>query len=321
MPRDTDVKAPDADEPQPTDLGAIDDVPVVDAEGATPSVGFDADAYVDVGAKAKKPILFWIATGWLGLVVLAAILAPFLPLHDPNRSDFTSVAVTPNSDYWLGTDAVGRDILSRAIFGARISLVVGLASVLLGMSVGGLVGLIAGYLKGRVEAAVMVVTDALLAFPAIVLLLALMAVLGQSLPNLILGLAVLSVPTFIRLSRASALVLSQQEFVIAARAYGSRSWRVIMREIVPNVIPPMAAYGFVIIAVVIVAEGSLSFLGLGVPPPESSWGAMIANGRRDLTTIPHIALIPATIMFVTVLAFNLVGERLRKRFDVKEGAL
>lgn len=282
---------------------------------------FDASQFDDSQRPSKRQIAVWISMVWLLLVIIAAVLAPWLPLDDPERSDFAAIAATPSSEHWLGTDAVGRDTLSRTVFGARISLVVGLVSVALGMTAGSLFGLAAGYLRGRTETLVMIVTDAMLAFPAIVLLLALMAVLGQSLRNLILGLAVLSVPTFVRLARASSLVLSQQEFVLAARAYGSGTRRVILREIVPNVVPPMFAYGFVVIPVVIVAEGSLSFLGLGVPPPAPSWGAMIANGRADLTASPHVSLTPAMIMFLTVLAFNVVGERLRKRFDVKEAAL
>lgn len=262
-----------------------------------------------------------LSSAWLVLVVFGSIAAPYLPLPDPEVSDFSAVRSVPTADHVLGTDSIGRDTLSRALHGGRVSLVVGLLAVILGMAVGGLLGLIAGYIGGRIEATIMVLTDALLAFPAIILLLALTAVLGNSIRNLILGLAVLSVPTFIRLTRASTLVISQREFVTASRSYGSRSWRVIGKEVLPNVVLPLVAYGFVIIAVVIVAEGSLSFLGLGVPPPTSSWGAMIANGRRDLTTDPHIAMTPAAIMFLTVLAFNVVGERLRHQLDFREGIL
>lgn len=249
------------------------------------------------------------------------MLAGILPLKDPNRSDFTRIAEGPSLTYWLGTDEVGRDIFARVIYGARVSLLIGVVSVILGMAVGGMLGMIAGYLKGRVEGVIVTVTDALLAFPALVLLLTLAAVFGQNLPTLILGLALLTVPTFIRLTRANTLVVSQREFVVAAKAYGSKSLRVMLRDVAPNVMMPLMAYCFIIAGVVIVAEGSLSFLGLGLPPPTPSWGGMIAGGRIDLDTTPHIVLMPGLVMFLTVLAFTMVGEHLRRGLDVREGVL
>ncbi|MDZ7678517.1 MAG: ABC transporter permease [Acidimicrobiales bacterium] len=277
----------------------------------------------DDPAVRRKPlaIAYWLAVGWVVLVLAAAVFADLLPLPDPIESDFTVLAQPPSLDHPLGTDEVGRDILSRSVFGARVSLVVGISSVLLGLVIGGLFGLGAGYLRGRTERVIMTMTDALLALPALVLLLTIAAVLGQSLRNIVLGLAILSIPTFIRLTRASTLVVSQREFVMASRSYGSRAVRVMLREILPNVVPPVAAYSFIIIGVVIVAEGSLSFLGLGVPPPTPSWGGMIAGGRISLTETPHIALSPSLVMFLTVLSFNFIGERLRKKFDVKESSL
>lgn len=271
--------------------------------------------------RKKLAIAYWCAIVWVVLVVGSAALAPFLPLPDPIESDFSAIAKPPSSSHIFGTDEVGRDLLSRSIFGARISLAVGLASVAIGLVVGGAFGLMAGYLRGRIEKVIMTATDSLLALPALILLLTIAAVLGQSLRNIILGLAVLTVPTFVRLTRASCLVISQREFVTASRSYGSGPIRVMLREILPNVFPPIAAYCFIIIGVVIVAEGSLSFLGLGVTPPTASWGGMIAGGRISLTHTPHIAMVPSAVMFVTVLAFNVIGERLRKRFDVRESSL
>jgi peptide/nickel transport system permease protein len=273
------------------------------------------------GRRKRREIAYWASVVWLVGVALAAIFANFLPLDDPNRSDFAAIAQPPSWEHWMGTDEVGRDILSRVVYGARVSLLVGVVSVLLGMFVGGLLGLSAGYIKGRVEAVIMTATDALLAFPALVLLLTLAAVFGQNLPNLVLGLAILTVPTFIRLTRANTLGVANREFVVAARAYGSKSLRVMLRDVVPNVIMPLAAYAFIIAGVVIVAEGSLSFLGLGLPPPTSSWGGMVAGGRQDLATSPHIVLMPGAVLFVTVLAFTMIGEHFRKRFDVREGVL
>jgi len=274
-----------------------------------------------VPARPKRKVVYWCSLGWIIVLAATTVLAGLLPLKDPNRSDFTRIAEGPSLTYWLGTDEVGRDIFARVIYGARVSLLIGIVSVILGMVVGGMLGMIAGYVKGRIEGVIVTITDALLAFPALVLLLTLAAVFGQNLPTLILGLALLTVPTFIRLTRANTLVVSQREFVVAAKAYGSKSLRVMLRDVAPNVMMPLMAYCFIIAGVVIVAEGSLSFLGLGLPPPTPSWGGMIAGGRIDLDTKPHIVLMPGLVMFLTVLAFTMVGEHLRRGLDVREGVL
>lgn len=264
---------------------------------------------------------WWVAWTWLGAIVLAAILAPLLPLWDPAVPDYANVfgGITPR--HWLGGDTLGRDTFSRVVYGARASLLVGLCAVALGAFVGGLLGMLAGYFGGRVDRVLSVVTDVVLAFPGLVLIIAVVAILGASLPNLIAGLAVLSVPTFIRLARAATLSVAQREFVLAARAYGCGPWRIIVREIAPNVALPVAAYGFIMVGTFIVVEGSLSFLGLGIPPPTPSWGGMIAAGRVELLTFPHISLFPAAVLFLTVLSINYVGERIRRRFEVRESQL
>lgn len=292
----------------------------------TTEVDAPVQASVDVSApegrrRRRNPIGYWLAWFWLALIVPAAVLAPFLPLWNPAEPDFTAIGSLPSLDHPLGADALGRDTLSRIIFGARASLLVGICAVAMGMVIGGSLGIVAGYVGGRVERLLMVVTDAILAFPGLVLLLAIVAVLGASLTNLILGLGILAVPTFVRLARANTLVVAQREYVMAARAYGSRTFRIMIREVVPNVVLPVAAYGFIMIGIFIVAEGSLSFLGLGIPPPDPSWGSMIAGGRRELIDNPHIALTPAAVMFFTVLAINYIGERVRKKYDVKDSHL
>jgi peptide/nickel transport system permease protein len=264
---------------------------------------------------------WYVAWTWLGAVVLAAVFAPVLPLWDPAVPDYTNVfgGITPQ--HWLGGDTLGRDTFSRVVHGARASLLVGICAVGLGALVGGFLGMLAGYFGGRVERLLALVTDVVLAFPGLVFIIAVVAILGSSLTNLILGLAILSVPTFIRLSRAATLVVAQREFVLAARAYGCSPLRIITREIAPNVVLPVAAYGFIMIGVFIVVEGSLSFLGLGIPPPTPSWGGMIAGGRTELLTYPYISLFPAAVMFLTVLSINYIGERTRKQFEVKESNL
>jgi peptide/nickel transport system permease protein len=269
----------------------------------------------------RAPWGYYIACAWLGAVVLAAIFAPLLPLWDPAIPDYKNVfgGITPQ--HWLGGDTLGRDTFSRVVYGARASLLVGICAVVLGALVGGTLGMIAGYFGGRTERVLTWVADVVLAFPGLVLIIALVAILGASLTNLIVGLAILSVPTFIRLTRATTLVVAQREYVQAARAYGCRPLRIILREIAPNVVLPVAAYAFIMVGVFIVVEGSLSFLGLGIPPPTPSWGGMIAAGRTELLRYPHISLFPAAVMFLTVLSINYIGERTRKQFEVKESNL
>jgi peptide/nickel transport system permease protein len=290
-------------------------------------IGLTAAAPVAVpaGTAGRRPgRASWgyrVAWAWLGSVVLAALFAPLLPLWDPAVPDYSNVfgGITPQ--HWLGGDTLGRDTFSRVVYGARASLLVGICAVGMGAVVGGILGMIAGYFRGRTEKVLTWVADVVLAFPGLVLIIAIVAVLGASLTNLIAGLAILSVPTFIRLSRAATLVVAQREFVLAARAYGCRPLRIIAREIAPNVVLPVAAYAFIMVGVFIVVEGSLSFLGLGIPPPTPSWGGMIAAGRTELLRFPHIALFPAAVMFLTVLSINYIGERTRRQFEVKESQL
>lgn len=265
--------------------------------------------------------VLWASALWIAIAVVAAVTADLLPLTSPTEGDYERLSQLPTAQHVLGTDALGRDILSRVIYGARVSLVVGVLSVVVAMTGGGLLGLLAGFSRGRTDRFIMSLADAALAFPPIIVLMVIMAVRGQSMTNLVLGLGIVYIPTFVRLSRANTLVFMQREFILAARALGAKSSRVMLREVLPNVVPPVAAYAFIVMAMLIVAEGSLSFLGLGTPPPTPSWGAMIAAGRTDLATAPHISLVPAAIMFMTVLAFNMLGDRLRERLNVRETSL
>jgi peptide/nickel transport system permease protein len=195
---------------------------------------------------------------------------------------------------------------------------VGVSSISIGMAIGGTLGLVAGYFRGRADTFITALANIMLAFPPLILALALVAFMGQKLSNVIAALTILSIPSLTRITRAATLTFSQREFVMAARTLGASHFRVVTREVLPNVVPPMASFALLAIAVVIVAEGTLSFLGLSVESPSVSWGGLIQGGRQQLDETPHVSLIPCGIMFVTLLALNYVGDKLRSVFDVRE---
>jgi peptide/nickel transport system permease protein len=264
--------------------------------------------------------LFWAAIGWMVLVFAAAALAGLLPFS-PTDMDMLERRAPPSALHWLGNDGLGRDELARLVYGARISLTVGLCAPVIGLTIGGALGMLAGYFRGRFETLVVGSMDVLLAFPPLILALAVTAYLGQSLLNLTCILGVLGIPAFMRVARAATLTLARREFVIAAQALGATHARILLRELLPNVLLPLLAFFLLGVAVTIVVEGALSFLGLGVPPPISSWGSMIGEGRESLEVAPRLAFIPAVTMFLTVLSFNLVGDTLRALTDPRQGAL
>jgi len=276
-------------------------------------------------ASTRRPrrlgTLFWIAIGWMVLVFAVAILADILPLPSPTDMDMLEKRAPASVEHWLGTDGLGRDELARLIYGARISLVVGLCAPMIGLVIGGALGMLAGYVRGRFETLVVGGMDVLLAFPPLILALAVTAYLGQSILNLTCILGVLGIPAFMRVARAATLTLARREFVIAAEALGATHARILLRELLPNVLLPLVAFFLLGVAITIVAEGALSFLGLGVPPPISSWGSMIGEGRESLDVAPRLAFFPAFAFFLTVLAFNLVGDTLKALTDPRQGAL
>lgn len=268
---------------------------------------------------------FWLAVGWLALLVTLAVLAPYLPfVDDPNQSDAAALDAPPSGEHWFGGDDIGRDVFSRVIWGARVSLFIGVAAVTFGFVIGGTLGLSAGYFRGRYERIIIGSMDIMLAFPALVLALALVTFLSEpgtqnaSLGTVTLTLTIVAVPALARITRAATLTYAQREFVTAARALGARNGRIIAREILPNVIPPMAAFALIAVAIVIVAEGALSFLGLSVASPTATWGNIIEQGRQSLDDTPWISLSACAVMFLTLLSFNYVGDQLRRYFDVKE---
>lgn len=287
-------------------------------------VGLDAGGKAVFGARFDTA--FWLAVAWMAGIILAAVLADLLPLAEA-RDTSQTLTITPRlrpdlfSAHPLGTDTQALDMLGGVIYGARISLQVGVIAVAVGTVVGGLLGVVAGYFRGPLDGVIGIVTDSLLAFPALILLLAVVSVLDAGVITIALALALLTVPVYIRLARANTLAFAQREFVLAARALGARHWRLIARELLPNVIRPVLSYSFIIIAVLIVAEASLSFLGVGIERPTPTWGNMIAAGQTELESNPHLVFVPGTVLFLTVLALNQIGDKARARWDPRESAI
>ena len=290
-------------------------------------------------AKARPALTFWLAVLWLAVVVVSATTAGLWAVPEFDAMDWDNPGAAPgtrvdnavlqNADetekrpyvYRLGTDTMGRDVTSRLIYGARVSILVGLLAPVIGFFLGGILGCLAGYFRGRLDSVIVAAMDVILAFPGIVLLLALTFYLGPSLRNLVIALGFLTIPAFSRVARAKTLTLCDLEFVQAARLTGAGHLSILVREIIPNVIAPMTAYALLIVSFMIMAEGALSFLGLGVPAPTPSWGGMIAEGREVLEESPHISMIPAAVMFLTVISFNLIGDNLRSLAEKRTSQL
>ncbi|WP_182346313.1 ABC transporter permease [Tomitella gaofuii] len=263
-------------------------------------------------------LTFVLSGVWLVVLILAAILAPVLPLGEYKDTTATLGAKgyqPPSlfSDHPLGTNNFGLDLLARCIYGAQASLIVAVAAVVIGIVVGGAVGICAGYFRGKTDTVIGVLTNSLLAVPALILLIALASVLEPNLRNISFALALLAIPSMIRIARANTIAFASREFVLAARAMGASRWRVMVRELAPNVALPLLSLGMVMISVMIVAEASLSFLGLGIKPPNPTWGNMIAEGQGGVfEQHPFIVLVPGVFLFLTVFAFNIVGEKAQK---------
>lgn len=295
------------------------------ATGEFPPVGEPAEPGDDHVEAKRLGVGFWIAVGWLALLVALALLAPLLPLKDPEQSFIqrgSRPPYSPSFEHLMGTDQNARDMLSRTIHGARVSLTVGFAAIAFGMLVGGTLGMIAGYVRGWFDRVVSFVFLVLLSFPALVLAILITALLDRSLLTISVTLGVLAIAPVGRLSRAATMVFAEREFVMAARTLGAKPSRILVRELLPNVVIPMGALALLGIAVAIVAEGGLAFLGLSVEQG-STWGKLILNGSgtRILEQSPWVAFGPIVVLFLTVAALNFAGDRLRDYFDVKELSL
>lgn len=259
----------------------------------------------------------------IGLVLLLifgvlALLAPWVAPYQPAQASFDSLSQAPTPTHWFGTDDLGRDLFTRTLYGARVSLTAGVVSVALATFIGTTLGMIAGFLGGWVDELIMRFIDALLALPFLVLAIALAAVLGPNLQNAMLAIAVVTAPTFARIVRGEVLVQREREYVQAAHALGASGTRIILRHLLPNITSGLIVQITLAIATAVLAESTLSFLGLGVQPPTASWGAMLDSARGFLANAPWMAFFPGTAIFLTVLAFNLVGDGLREALDPRQ---
>lgn len=249
------------------------------------------------------------------LFVMVAVLAPVIAPYDPIATSWTAIRKAPSFAHWMGTDENGRDVLSRVIFGAQASLLAGVVSVLIAAGIGVPAGLAAGFAGSWIDAVLSRVVDAMLACPFLILAIALAAFLGPDLMNAMIAIGVSTAPRFMRVARAATLDAASNEYVEAARAVGNPAWRIAWRHVAPNIVPPVLVQGTLAIAAAIIAEASLSFLGLGQQPPAPSWGSMLNSAQRFLSQAPWLAIFPGLAIFLCVLSFNLVGDGLRDALD------
>ena len=288
---------------------------------------------LDPTPEPKRKLGFgtWLAMSWIGLLVFTSIFASVLPIKDPNAQSTDTPLLKPFSGgLVLGSDANGRDMLSRLIYGTRTSLEIAFTAVAIALVIGGLLGLFAGYYRNWIGKVLASFFDILLAIPALVLVLALVSVLkgdptaDSALPGeviLIIAIGLVSIPLLARITRGQTLAWSQREFVLAAKAQGAGSRRILFREILPNVLPAMGYIALLGVGIAIVAEGSAALFGASVNPPGATLGTMIDGGRADMADAPFVMFLPILVIFFTVMALNFLGDVVRDRFDVRESAL
>ena len=286
----------------------------------------------------KRPNRFWtvgsiVAVAFLSILTFMAAFAdrlPFIRSFETRNSAVANYKEGPGQDYWFGSDRLGRDVFARCIYGAQISLRVAIASIIAGILIGGMLGVIAGFRKGKADAGINILLDVLLSFPALILAILVVGRLDELSESVAwltrtwsvtIVLSLLSIAPIARIVRAQTLSFSEREFVLAARSIGASNGRIILREIVPNLVPAMVSVAFTGVAVLMVAEGGLAFLGYSVESPTSSWGKLISENRERIDTSWWATIFPALMLFAAVLAFNMIGDRFARRFDIREAAL
>ena len=277
--------------------------------------GFKTSQTADVWRRLKRNRAAIVGGVIVLLFVSIAILAPLISPYPPNEGDLAKRLKPPSQEHLLGTDPLGRDLLSRVIYGARISLQIQVVSVLIALVIGTLLGMVGGYYGGKFDHLIMRLMDILLAFPGIFLAISIIAVLGPGLTNLMVAAGIYSIPQFARIVRGSVLTLKEKEFIEAARAVGENDFNILFRYLLPNSIAPIIIQTTLRMATVLLTASGLSFLGLGVQPPTAEWGAMLSNARAYLITAPHVATVPGLAIMLVVMGFNLFGDGLRDSLD------
>ncbi|GAA5236518.1 ABC transporter permease [Verticiella sediminum] len=265
---------------------------------------------------ARRPVAL-VAGALILLFVAIALLAPLISPYDPVQSNFMRVRLPPSWEHWMGTDEVGRDVFSRLIWGTRTSMLAGIIPVIVALVFSVPLGVISGYAGGWIDAVVMRLTDAMLAVPFLIVAIALAAFLGPDLWNAMIAIGIAALPVFLRLTRAAALTIRAEDYVEAARAVGASPLRIAFRHILPNMLPPLLVQGSVMAAAAIIAEASLSFLGLGQQPPAPSWGSMLNAAQRHMVAAPWMAIAPGAMIFLLVISLNVFGDQLRDALDTK----
>lgn len=259
-----------------------------------------------------------LGAGIILLILMVALLAPLIAGHDPMKPDFAAIRKAPSAINWFGTDELGRDLFARTIYGARSSLLAGTVSVAIALGIGVPLGLVAGYFGGILDGLISRATEALFSIPFLILAIALASFLGPSLTNAMIAIGVAAAPLFIRLSRGQVLSIRREDYVTSARAIGASSVHTILRHVLPNIMPALIVQATIQIAVAIIAEASLSFLGLGLQPPEPSWGSMLNVGKNFMNQAPWMSIFPGCAIFLVVCGFNLLGDGLRDALDPRQ---
>ncbi|MBS4206507.1 nickel transporter permease [Bacillus sp. FJAT-50079] len=273
--------------------------------------------YKTIWSRLKKNKAAVVGGILILLFIITAIIGPFLTTKDPFELDVTNKIQPPSAEHWFGTDNFGRDIFTRIIHGMGLTLYVGFFSVFIGGVIGVFFGVISGYYGGKLDTVIMRIMDILLAFPGIILALAIVSVLGGSLTNVIIAVGVFSIPAFARIVRGSTLTVRKLEYIDAMRALGASDARIIFKHILPNVMSPIIVQATLRIATAVLTASGLSFLGLGAKPPAPEWGAMLSDGRSYMADAPHMVLVPGIMIVLVVLAFNIFGDGLRDALDPK----
>lgn len=280
------------------------------------------DVTAEARTKSARNWLFMFAAGWLVLTAVVVILGEWLPfVTDPNARDRDAINQGPSWDHWFGTATFGQDVFSRVVVGGRISLFVGATVTAIGIVIGGSLGLLAGYLRGWVDSAVRLLINVTLSIPALLLVIFIVTTRDQALWAVIFAVSLLAIPSLARIVRASTLQVAERDYVKAAQVLGVRKRAVLVREVLPNVMPTLVSFAFLTFGIILVVESSLSFLQLSVKQPAITWGSIISEGRIRFRDTPHMVFLPGLVLFLTVLSLNVVGDQLLKRFDIKESGL